>query len=298
MQAEIHLREDYNKIVKECKKLEKHLRLKEKDLLSMSGFGDVEIRTSDSVDGESRESSILQTKMNSEGSQSDTQSDSLIIDGCREESFGSSNESTTNIHQGNPEWNKNSLISSLMETKDSLREMVDSASKRGAEAWRNLVKKSKKKQLRRRTESEPTSKCLEQLSLTSFDLEIACNTCGKKIIESKQRVLDGKLNDSSMDNIECLTCSQNRETNGDDPELWNIGYPEPLKPRSRSVSSTNPETGERYDETKKDSVDAPTFFIVNGEDLDNRKSSASALESAYGVGAVTSLSSSFLFTFT
>ena len=242
----------------------------------MAGFGDIDILKGDVTDGETKADVVSQGKINSEGSQSDTHSDSVIVEEIRDESFGS-NDSAKQNHEEKPEWNKNSLISSLIETKENLREMVDSASRRGAEAWQKLLKKSKKKQSRRRTESEPAPTCDSPMS---FDLEISCITCGKKIIESRQRVLDGRLNDSSIDTIECLVCSQRYESNGNDSEEWTLRYP---KPRSQSTTDTNPETGERYGQGD-DFVDGPSFFIVNGEDLEDRKASVKSIDTEYSVG--------------
>lgn len=273
LQIEISLREDYNKVLKECKRLEQHVRGREKDLLSMAGFGDIDSLKSDVIDGEARAS--VMCPGNSESSQSDTHSDSLVVEETREESFGSS-DSSKQVTDEKPEWNKSSLVSSLIETKDSLREIVDTASKRGAEAWKKLLKKSKKKQGRRRTESEPTVPKSIEPSM-SFDLEISCITCGKKIIESRQRVLDGRLNDSSIDTIECLMCSQRHEN--DDEEEWTERY---RTSRSQSLSQTNPETGERYG-LRDDFTDGRNFFIVNGEDLESRKTSVKSEDNEYSV---------------
>ena len=278
IQIEIRLREDYNKVLKECKKLEKYVRDREKDLLSMAGFGDNDMLKSDVTDGKPKIDVIGQRVLNSQSSQSDTQSDSVIVEEVREESFGSS-DSTKEVNEEKSEWKKNSLISSLIETKISLREVVDVASRRGAEAWQKLLKKSKKKESRRRTESEPSTS-LSYHSTMSFDLEISCITCGKKIIESSQRVLDGRLNDCSIDAIECLTCSERHVDNANDTDGWAFRY---LKPRSQSESDTNPETGERYGQ-REDFVDGREFFVVNGEDLENRKLSDRTIDTEYSVG--------------
>ena len=278
IQIELQVREDYNKILKECKNLEHYVRDKEKDLLNMAGFGDNDILKGDVTDGEAKVDVISQSIFNSESSQSDTHSDGMVIEEIREESFGS-NDNTKEANEEKTEWKKNSLISSLIETKDNLREMVDVASKRGTEAWRNLLKKSRKKQNRRRTESEPSSS-LTYHSAMSFDLEISCITCGKKIIESSQRVLDGRLNDRSIDTIECLTCSQRHEDNVNDTVDWAFGY---SRTRSQSMSDTNPETGERYGQ-RDDFVDGPNFVVINGKDLNDRKASDKSLDAEYPVG--------------
>ena len=278
LEIELRLREDYNKVLRECKKLESLVRVREKDLLSMAGFADIDSLKSDAVDGDVRTGVAAQGKVNSEGSQSDTHSDSAVIDELREESFGSDG-SPRQANEEKPEWNKNSLISSLIDTKDNLREMVDSASKRGAEAWKKLLKKSKKRQgRRRRAESEPASNRSIEPSM-SFDLEISCISCGKKIIESRQRVLDGRLNDSSMDTIECLVCSQKHETNGNEEEGWAYRYP---KSRSESMSDANTEAEERYD-LREDFVDGHSFFIVNGEDMEEGKPPAKTADAEYSV---------------
>ena len=278
IQIEIRLREDYNKILKECKKLEKHVRDREKDLLSMAGFGDHDVLTSDVTDGETKIDDISRGLLNSESSHSDTHSDGVVVEEMREESFGS-NDSTKQANEDKPKWRKISIISSLIDTKDSLREIVDVASKRGTETWKKLLKKSKKKPNRRRTESEPSS-AISYNSTVSFDLEISCITCGKKIIESSQRVLDGRLNDRSIDTIECLTCSQRHENNVNDKGEWVIACP---KPRSQSMSDTNPETGERYGE-REDFVDGPNFFVVNGEGVKDKKAYDKSVDSEYSVG--------------
>lgn len=277
IQIELQIREDYNKILKECKKLEQYVRDREKDLLNMAGFGDNDILKSDATDGEAKVDVINQGILNSESSQSDTHSDGMVVEEIRDESFGST-DNTKEVNEEKPEWRKNSLISSLIETKESLREMVDVASKRGTEAWRNLLKKSRKKQNRRRAESEPSSS-LTYNSAMSFDLEISCITCGKKIIESSQRVLDGRLNDRSIDTIECLTCSQRHEDNVNDSGDWALTY---SRARSQSMSDTNPETGERYGQ-RDEFVDGPNFFIVNGKDLKDRKASDKSLNTEYSV---------------
>ena len=261
--------------------MEVHLREKEKDLLNIEGFGDVDSLRSDVTDGELRDD-VVQEKPSSDGSLSDSHSEGNTLGGTREDSFGSSSDSASNVVQEKPEWKGNSLISTLIDTKQNLREMVDNASKRGAEAWKNLIKKSKSKQNRRRTESEPTSPPSDISSLLSFDLEISCNTCGKKIIESRQRVMDGRLHENSMDTIECLMCAQSHENNGNDPEQWTLRYPKPLE-RTRSCTETSHESRHRFDEGKRDTIDGPEFLILNGEDLDNRKPPTASVEMAYGV---------------
>ena len=273
-QIDLRLIEDYKKVLTECKRIETYLREREKDLLNIEGFGMGGLYTgkeaNDTPDGGVRLD--LAKVISVDESTSDTLSDTAGAEIIGEES---GSEGAVCSHEDKTEWQRSTIFSSLIETKDNLREIVDSASKRGAEAWKKLVKKSEKR--RQRTESEPASVCSDAMS---FDLEIECNTCGKKIIESRQRVLDGQtLTDTSMDSIECLVCSEGGQGSGADPDQWTLRYPKVFKQRERSKTETNPETGERG----VDSVDAPLFFVINGEDVDDRKTAAGAIETMYEV---------------
>ncbi len=297
-QLDVRLAEDYAKILKECKTVEKHLREREKDLLNIEGFATVSLftgeKSDDAVDGNKEAEKPREKTTSVDESTSDTFSDEIGIEistdnlaednaeNIADENHKCSNEIATTELEEKPEWNRRTLISSLIETKANLREIVDTASQRGAEAWKNLLKKSGNR--RRRTESEPTSPPSDLGSVMSFDLEIACNTCGKKIIESRQRVLDGGLNDQSMDKLECLMCSKARERDQGSPEKWTLRYPKVF--RQRSKTETNPETGESFLDRGTDHVDSPNFFVINGENVDNRKTSSAAIESMYGVSTV------------
>eukprot|EP00794_Sanderia_malayensis_P013872 gene13872-15320_t len=295
------LANDYAKALKECKAVEKHLRVREKDLLNIEGFATVSLFsgecTNDVVDGgeesDERRKSIVRLRSPisvDESSASDTLSDSVPAEQMAEveevnveNAVVGGNGGEKNTTEEKSEWHRRTLISSLIETKANLREIVDTASQRGAEAWKNLLKKSGHR--RRRAESEPTSTAsVDTDSAMSFDLEIACNKCGKKIIESRERVLDGGLSDQSMDRLECLVCSNARElTDRDDsPDKWTLRYPKVF--RRMSKAETNPETGESFlgdGDGGYDAADGPKFFVINGENVDNSKAAATTIESTY-----------------
>ncbi len=250
--------------------------MKEKDLLNIDGFAtcslykdDIDVTDAGS-ESEAQASSV-------DDSISDTLSDTVTEEVAAEDSLS---EGAPVEAEEKPEWHRRTLISSLIETKSNLREIVDNASQKGAKAWKNLVRKSSKRYQRRRTESEPTSPPSDIDFAMSFDLEITCNTCGKKIIESRQRVMDGGLRDQTMDTMECLMCSKAREQSGS-PEKWTLRYPKVFRPRSKT--ETNPETGESLNADADDVVDAPNYFVINGEDVDNRKTLLGSIETTYGV---------------
>ena len=224
------------------------------------------------------------------------------VDGMAFDSNSVENSNELNRQRSQSVNTKNiSLISSMIETKDSLREIVENASKRGQEAWRNLLKKSSQKQRwRSKSESSTLSASHDSDGPISFDLELSCNTCGKKIIESRQTVLSGRLGDDRLDIVECLLCSQKRKGEEEneskimqEAERWTFRFPKVVRTLSSESPVTNPETGEIFRDasTAREAADATDFVVINGEDIHKRNPSTSSIESAYDVSIVFDTSS-------
>lgn len=206
----------YNQILEECKSIEQIIQEKDKELLALNGFANGETFGNIDMDTES----IKTLDITENGACTDT------MDNISQDISINSNISDSLIDEKHVVESDGvatfSVIKSLLETRENLREMVDKASERGVSAWKKLVKKKKKDDIKKKVdhdlyESNETFDGLHQKFVPqaqeSFDLELDCQKCGKKIIESRS-VLDGKLSDKNMDSIECFSCVQERKVNG------------------------------------------------------------------------------------
>ena len=208
----------YNQILEECKCLERILQEKEKDLLALNGFANGETFGNIDMDTESlktidmNDSCLINDTL--DNISQDISFDSNISEQPVNERLvvDVDNENSNNI-------NMLSVIRSLLDTRENLREMVEKASERGVNAWKRLVHKKRRQDTKKKIDSNKlvSSETFDGLHqkfippTESFDLEVDCQNCGKKIIESRQSVIDGKLNDSDIEIIECFPCAQERK---------------------------------------------------------------------------------------
>ncbi|XP_066919052.1 small G protein signaling modulator 2-like isoform X1 [Clytia hemisphaerica] len=222
-------RDNYNHILEECKGIERILQEKEKDLLALNGFANGEVFQHS--DTESMKTCDTNENHSYANGNCGTATSSAYGDNLSRDISINSNisdpipEYADRLHGQDSSLNETkdfSLIKSILETKDSLREMVESASERGSTAWKRLTTKKSSSDHHRtkaflanakKTETfdDLHSKFVPQAK--SFDLELDCQTCGKKIIESRLGVLNGKLNDQSIEAVECFACLQERKCN-------------------------------------------------------------------------------------
>lgn len=223
-------RENYNHILEECKGVERILQEKERDLLALNGFANGEVfqHHSSDVDSESIKSRTYSNDtLGDDNVSRDLSINSNISDPIPEvngDCVGGRDTASSKLDDKEDF----SLIKSLLVTKDNLREMVESASERGSTAWKKLTTNptnksrrskslnshdvnSKKNATSNETFEDMHSKFIPQAK--SFDLELDCQSCGKKIIESSFGVLNGKLNDQSIEAVECYACAQERKCN-------------------------------------------------------------------------------------
>ena len=205
--------EKFNKILEECKFIEKILQEKEKELLALNGFANGE--SFGNIDMETESVKTIDTTDNCafndtlDNMSQDISLNSNISDPILDENH---------IENENHNAAKFSVIRSLLETRVNLREMVEKASERGVNAWKVLVRKRKKEEIKKKIDMYTSSEKFDGLhqkfvpQTESFDLEFDCQKCGKKMIESRQSVIDGKLNgDASIEAVECFSCVQERK---------------------------------------------------------------------------------------
>ena len=239
-------RVEYARLLEECKTLESRIREKDKDLLQLNGFGDSDrLSSHDDLDGVSIKTfdTVDAISVDSSTDKIDTISQDASLDSNGSEATASRDASAdvTPTKKSNKE--EFSLMNSIFETRENLREMVESASKRGADRWRRFITKSKqqeKRRSRKNTQKQDDIDIIEGASSPnmsvdglnsprmsvddspklngnnnnekSFDIELDCHSCGKKIIESSDKLVNGKLADSSLEVIECFSCIQERRT--------------------------------------------------------------------------------------
>lgn len=240
-------RQNYAQVLEECKDVERILMEKERDLLALNGFANGEVfhnshnnNTSDDTDSirtHDTDSTIRTHQTNGTGSiigDDNVSRDISISSNISDPNFDpvepiGCNSSTPTSRVDNDSGREFSLIKSLLETKASLREMVENASEKGSNAWKNLTAKqrqrsksfngrqpsSKNTKKRRETFEDLHSKFnVSSQQARSFDLELDCDTCGKKIIESRLGVTaGGRLSDQTIETVECFSCTQERKCN-------------------------------------------------------------------------------------
>ena len=248
-------RENYTHVLDECKDVERILMDKERDLLALNGFAngevfhnshnlhnnnshsdDTERDDTDSVRTHDTDSTIHTHQTNDNYSyvtaDDNVSRDISINSNISDPIPDAIGDHKTPTNGGGVEdaGKEFSLIKSLLETKASLREMVENASEKGSNAWKNLTAKQRQrsKSFNDRSPSKKSSKnrreTFEDLHLKfnassqqakSFDLELDCQTCGKKIIESRLGVMAGcsRLSDQSIETVECFACAQERKCN-------------------------------------------------------------------------------------
>jgi len=287
-------RENYHHILEECKSVEHMLQDKERELLALNGFANGEVfRHSSDIDSESINDTI-KTRTYSNGTIGDDNvSRDLSINSNISDPIPEVNgncldgrDTTSSKLDGVEDF---SLIKSLLVTKDNLREMVENASERGSTAWKKLTTKDPNSKSKRSkslnthdviTKNKSSNDGFEDLhskfipQAKSFDLELDCQSCGKKIIESRFGVLNGKLNDQSIEAVECYACAQERKCNSQyDAEV--SPFKMACSPSSVMVST--------------DSRNGMSDYVVNinGEGTPLRKrASISSADSAYSVSHI------------
>ena len=255
-------------------------------MLALNGFANGETFTNG---GDSETMSVRTNDYVDHGGQNGTLDETLSGELSLTSDHISESVSSNDSETGPTATREISIMTSLLETTENLRDIVENASKRGADAWRNLTKKKKrdvKKELekndvfhstpvRRKTSFDELHGRLNPSQ--SFDLEIECHSCGKKIIESKETVL--KTSDDATDNneiIECLSCKVEREnTTVNSIPTYNL--------------TVQPTTV--YDD-RMDHIDGNTnddnteYVLINGEGaLLKKRESLSSVSSSYSVGS-------------
>ena len=276
----------YTQLLQECKSIEGILQEKEKDLLALNGFANGETFTNC---GDSETMSLKTNDYVDHGGQNGTLDDTLSRELSVTSDHISESVSSNDSETGPTATREISIMTSLLETTENLRDIVENASKRGADAWKNLTKKKKrdvKKELekndvfhstpvRRKTSFDELHGRLNPSQ--SFDLEIECHSCGKKIIESKETML--KTSKDATDNnevIECFSCKVERENT----------IVTSIPPYNLTIQPTTV-----YD-NRMDHLDGSTngdnteYILINGEGaLLKQRESLSSVSSSYSVGS-------------
>ena len=268
-------------VYEDCKSVEQLLQEKEKDILALNGFANGETFSHPDIDNES-----VKTLDNTDNfSNDDTLDDTFDSHDVSVDSIPNGVVQTDSEDQPPSSAKEFSLITSLLETKANLREMVESASQRGAHAWKKLLKKDKRKESIKKpiltnddfdgtanSSNDITPK--KFLSQTeSFDLVLECQTCGKQIIESRQSVLEGKLSDNTIENVECFSCTQERKQRYEN-EIFVNETSSSFKLSPSSVVYGNIEARGNGSE----------YVVINGEGTPLQKSaSTSSVGSSYSV---------------
>lgn len=257
--------QNYTQVLEECKSIEQLLQEKEKDLLALNGFANGEtfgrinagsVNTHDSTNNDVSNETL------------DCTSQDVSINSTHSEGAESTN-SSHDTEEHTPPNKEFSVIKTLLETKDNLREMVENASARGTTAWNNLTKKSKKKKNIKTDLKEFNGLPPTLTSARSFDLELECQSCGKKIIESRQNVADGKFHDNNIETVECFACKQERNCV--------TQYDAEVSPYKIGVSPTSVV----YDHTEERDKDTD-IVMINGEGTPLQKClSLSSVGSSY-----------------
>ena len=241
-------RQNYAHVLEECKDVERILMEKERDLLALNGFANGEVfhnnhnnNTSDDTDSirtHDTDSTIRTHQTNETGSivgDDNVSRDISINSNISDPNFDPAepigcDQSTPTNGVDTDAGKEFSLIKSLLETKASLREMVENASEKGSNAWKNLTAKQRQRSKSfngRQASNKNTKKRRETFEdlhskfnatshqARSFDLELDCQTCGKKIIESRLGVTaGGRLSgDQTIETVECFSCTQERQCN-------------------------------------------------------------------------------------
>ena len=275
----------YSQLLQECKSIESILQEKEKDLLALNGFANGETFTNG---GDSETMSLKTNDYVDHGGQNGTLDETLSRELSVTSDHISESISSIDSEAGPSATREISIMTSLLETKENLRDIVENASKRGADAWRNLTKKKKrdvKKELekndvfhstplRRKTSFDELHGRLNPSQ--SFDLEIECHSCRKKIIESKESILKTS-NDTTDDNeiIECFSCKVERENT-----IVNSIPPYNLTIQPTTVY--NDRLDHLDGNTNGDNTD---YILINGEGaLLKQRESLSSVSSSYSVG--------------
>lgn len=277
---------NYAHILEECKGVEKLLQEKERDLLALNGFANGEVfHNNHHVDLESEDADISVTNETTDDNVSRDFSISSNISEPIPDVLGE----RVDVGSRNDGVKETPWIKSLLDTKDNLREMVESASERGSTAWRNLMQKRGHLRTQRKHDTPAADTFIglhEQFSQQkSFDLELDCKTCGKKVIESRLRVSQdnshvnnsttsaGNDNNANIDSIECFACMQER---------INERYEEEISPYKTSPSSVVVENSHNNGTSSSDYV-----VNINGEGTRLlKRPSFSSVESTYSVSHV------------
>lgn len=197
------VKENYATILNECKVVERHLQENERELLALNGFANGETFFHHEIQSDAKSSL----------------NDTLSSDNFTDNLDSISNDIKMPVEPNSDNNNEFSVIASILETKHSLREMVQKASKKGVLAWKNIIKKKG----RNFKDSQNQFEGLHQKFVPktqSFNIAQACCVCGKELDVDGSSFHD--ILDKIDDSIKCYSCLklvEETDLNNDSSEM-------------------------------------------------------------------------------